>query len=288
MIKREIYEVLKFFDMYGFQFNLKYKNKNIYSSIFSILFTFLTFFITFILGLIFFIDLFKHKEFNIVINDVNILNKETIIDFSNVPLMIGFLNGFIPAEINSKYIYIIFQRNEHYVRLNEKGKDYIERLSYKIELESCNESHFYGNEEYFKSIDYSKFLCPKIGQNLTFSGRYGDKIFGYDILEMHLVKCSNNSEVDSDSSSSSIECKSDEEIDKYIEDGYLTIYYLQYTLDHYNISNPIIKSVRSEIFMVANNQVKRYYYYFNPSRYYSDKGIIFNDIQNYNFYEYSK
>ena len=287
MIKREIYEVLKFCDMYGFQFNLKYKNKNIYSSIFSITLTFVTFITVFILGLIFFIELFNHKEFNIVVNEVNIPNKASIIDFSTVPLMIGFLNGFIPKEINSKYIYIIFQRNEHYIRQNENGKDYVERFSYKIELENCNASHLYGNDKYFQTIDYSKFLCPKIGQNLTFSGRYGDKIYGYDILEIHLVKCSNNTDDDNDNNNNNnVECKSDEEIDEYIEDGYLTIYYLQYTLDHFNISNPIIKSVRSEIFMVANNQVKRYYYYLNPSKYYSDKGIIFKDIQNYNFYEY--
>ena len=66
----------------------------------------------------------------------------------------------------------------------------------------------------------------------------------------------------------------------------MSILYLSEALEHYDKSNPIRKSFRSEVFMIVSNTVKRYYYYFAPGEYISDDGYIFTFNKFYEFFEY--
>ena len=46
--------------------------------------------------------------------------------------------------------------------------------------------------------------------------------------------------------------------------------------------------IGSSDFAVSLNTVKRYYYYFSPSKYISNEGLIFNYKKNYNFFEHKE
>lgn len=118
----------------------------------------------------------------------------------------------------------------------------------------------------------------KIGQNLTFRGRYGDLINGYDLLEMHFVKCENET--------FNNKCKTDSEIEEYLENSYVSLLYLSNSINHESPSNPISPYLKSDIFPISLGNVKRYYYFFSKEEYITDNGIIFNNRKHYDLFQY--
>ena len=138
------------------------------------------------------------------------------------------------------------------------------RDSINIEFEECNKNY---NLEKIPEKNYEKLICIKENQNLTISGRYGDIIQGFEILEFHLNKCKN-------SSNSKIICKSNEEIENYILNSYIDVLYMSYYVNHFQ-SYPIYQSLRTDALAITINTVKRYFYYFSDSFYIDYKGIFF-------------
>ena len=131
-----------------------------------------------------------------------------------------------------------------------------------------------------KEFEYENYLCPIPGQNLSIGGRWGDHVNGYDMLEFHVIRCENNSEVQN--------CKSPEEMEIFFKNSYFSVIYLAQSLDHYDVINPIKKKFRSEIFLIVTQLVKRYYYYFLPGEYISDNGLIFSNYKYFDFFEYER
>ena len=273
-----VYNKLKIIDIYGLSYSLRYNGSFRFQGLIGIILTIISFLSIIIISCIYLANIFKHKSFSIIVSENPIIGKKNI-DLSEIPFMIGFLNGVTPQEIDETYVSITLDKNVHTVATNEEGKLTFNRESTKIELEKCKSDHLYGLGSYFEKTNYENFLCPIPGQNLSFAGRNGDTINGYDLLEIHLSKCENSSDKI---------CKTDDEIVSYLDNTNINVYYLEKSVNHYNISNPIEYFVRSEIFMISTFVLKRYYYYFTHGVYESDKGIIFESISEWNFYEYSR
>ena len=271
-------------DLYGLPISLRYQKKPKYNTICGCLLSILTILSTIIVLLFYIIKVFKHENFSIIQNTEPLYEKK-ILNFSRVPLLIGFINdGGRPVEIDSKYIKITLDKNDHYPDKNKEGIMYLRRESTSIKLEYCNlNKHFNNDTEIINMIndfEYNKYLCVVPGQNLSIAGRFGDSIHGYDMLEIHLIKCENTSNYHN--------CASSEDIKKYYKNSYLSILYLSESLNHYDFHNPIRKSFRSEVFMVVSNSVKRYYYYFAGGEYNSYSGYLFSVVKKYEFFDYQK
>ena len=273
-----LYNKLKLIDIYGLTFSLRYNGSFRFQGLIGIILTIISFLSIIIISCIYLANIFKHKSFSIIVSENPIIGKKNI-DLSNIPFMIGFLNGVTPREIDNTYVSITLDKNVHTVATDEEGKLTFNRESTRIELEKCNSDHLYGLSSYFEKTNYENFLCPVPGQNLSFAGRNGDTINGYDLLEIHLSKCEN---------SSNIICKTNDEIIAYLDNTNINVYYLERSVNHYNITNPIEYFVRSEIFMISTFVLKRYYYFFTHGKYESDKGIIFESLTEWNFFEYSR
>ena len=271
-------------DLYGLPISLRYRKKSKYNTICGFIFSVLTVLSTIIVLLFYFTKVLKHDYFSIIQNTEQLYDKK-ILNFSRVPLLIGFINdGGRPVEIDPKYIKITLDKNDHYPEKNKEGIMHLRRESTSIKLEYCDlNKHFNNDSEIIKMInefEYDKYLCVVPGQNLSIAGRFGDSIHGYDMLEIHLIKCENTSTYN--------ECASFDEIKKFYKNSYLSILYLSETLNHYDFHNPIRKTFRSEVFTTVSNSVKRYYYYFAPGEYYSHNGYFFSNMKKYEFFDYQK
>ena len=120
----------------------------------------------------------------------------------------------------------------------------LKRISTSIKLEYSNLSKHFNKDNniinLIKDYEYENYLCPVPGQNLSIGGRWGDSINGYDMLEFHLIKCENNSEKQN--------CKSEEEMEKFFKNSYMSIIYLSESLNLYDVNEPIRYNFRSEFF----------------------------------------
>ena len=280
-ILNQIWELI---DLYGFPIYLRYDRKPEYNTISSIIFSILTIISTIIVLLYYVTRLFQHKNFTIIHNSEQLYEKK-ILNFTRIPILIGFVNdGGRPVTIDPKYLSITLDKNDHYPDKDKEGVMYLRRESKSIKLEYCDINKHFNNDSYIigmiDDFEYQNYLCAVPGQNLSIAGRYGDSIHGYDILEIHLIKCDNNSNNSS--------CASEEELNQFYKNSYLSILYLSEALNHYDYKNPIRKTFRSEVFMVVSNSVKRYYYYFAPGEYISYNGYLFMKAEKYKFFEYRK
>ena len=168
-----VYNKLKIIDIYGLSYSLRYNGSFRFQGLIGIILTIISFLSIIIISCIYLANIFKHKSFSIIVSENPIIGKKNI-DLSEIPFMIGFLNGVTPQEIDETYVSITLDKNVHTVATNEEGKLTFNRESTKIELEKCKSDHLYGLGSYFEKTNYENFLCPIPGQNLSFAGRNGD------------------------------------------------------------------------------------------------------------------
>ena len=275
-------KVFNLIDLYGLTFHLRYKKHKTYHTLSGIILSIIAIFGLIGILLFFLIKIVNRKDMFLISNTENSHIKR-LFNFSNNPILIGFFKNGETIEIDSTYIKITLDKNDHYPYKDKDGIINIRRESTSIKLEKCDINiHF--NDTYIKELikefEYEKYLCPVPGQNLSIGGRWSDNVHGYDMLEFHVIKCENTSKIQN--------CKFEKEMNTYFENAYLSIIYLAQSLDHYDIHNPIKEKFRSEIFSIVTSLVKRYYYYFLPGEYISDNGFIFNNISSFEFFEYDR
>ena len=275
-------QIFSLIDLYGLSIPLRYHKKVKFHTIYGATLSLLTILGIFYVILQFIIKIINKKEFSIIQNTEQILEKK-LLNFSKVPILIGFINdGGRPIKIDSSYLSIILDKNEHYPEINNEGIMKLKRISTSIKLEYCNISKHFSKDNniinLIKDYEYENYLCPVPGQNLSIRGRWDDSINGYDILEFHLIKCENTNEEE--------KCKNEEEMNKFFKNSYMSIIYLSQSLNHHDVNNPIRYNFRSEVFLISSQVLKRYYYYFIPGEYISDDGYLFINKQKYEFIDY--
>ena len=268
-------KLFKSINIYGVDFQLLYKKEEIYHTILGLILSIISFTIVISTSIKYALELFDNKSFTLATNTLQIGGGASI-DFSNVPIFLSFsdLNGtsktIDPTLINLK---IIHQENTPII-IN--GENLINSTNTEVKFEECKNNEINSkiiNEGY----NIKNYMCIKEGQNLTINGRFGDSVFGFSFLQILLNKCQNGSE---------IICKSEEEIIKYIENSYLNIIYLSHSVNHFNVSNPIIEIYRNDGFSFSLDYLRRYFYYFSPSIYESNKGIFYRKTHVHKFFEF--
>ena len=255
----KFHDLLNNIDLYGLTFPLRFKKQNSYNTLCGITLSLITIFGMTVIILIFIVKTFQRTDLSII-NNTKHLHDKHLFNFSNNPFLVGYVNNEGRAvEIDPSYLTITLDKNDHYPEKNEKGIIDVRRESIPIKLEYCRIGiHFNDSniKEMIKEFEYENYLCPVPGQNLSVGGRWGDSVHGYDMLEFHLTKCENNSKTQN--------CKSEEEMEKFFKNSYMSIIYLSESLNLYDVNEPIRYNFRSEVFLVSSQVLKRYYYYFIP------------------------
>ena len=207
-------------DLYGLIFPLHYKRHKEFNTLCGIILTLITIFGILSVFLFFLVNVINKTDMTIISNTEHLYNKK-LFNFTNNPILIGYLKDGGPAIIDSRIIKITLDKNDHYPDKDEDGVINIRRESTSIKLEKCDINIHFNNtyiKELIKEVEYEKYLCPVPGQNLSIGGRWSDNIHGYDILEFHVIKCENTTK--------NKNCKSEEEMQPYFENAYLSIIYL--------------------------------------------------------------
>ncbi len=260
-------------NIYGLNFHLLYKKEQTYSTL-DIILSIVSYLILLFISILYFKDIYNKTGFSIITNSIQLEGK-TPIDLSNSSLIFGLFDfkGQIKS-INNSYINFNLYKTDHNFII---GNYSINRTQHNIILERCSRENL--ETIFFENLQSKYNLsCIKKGQNLTIAGKYGNSFNLFDILEFHIKKCENETN----------NCKNEEEINTYLSNSYIHVLYLSYFVDHFNVDNPINYMIGSDDFAISLNSVKRYYYYFSPSKYISNNGLIFNFKKTYDFFEHKE
>ena len=267
------------YDLFGIDFPIRYQSQRKASTLISKILSIISYIILLILIILYIIEIYNHTNLNVVICQ-KYLFENYFVDFSEIPILIGIKNIFNEIqEIDNNYYSLKIETNENIPYLKNGSRNMYNNIT-NIELEKCNKNllkNQFLNQISAQDINY--LYCIKPNQNLTFYGRYGDKINGFNIIEFFLSKCKNGT---------NNYCQSNEKIDELIKKSYFQIFYFTTDINHFDIKNSIFKTLRVETFQISPSFIKRYYYHLTPSKYESNNGLLLNSKKNYNFFEYDE
>ena len=273
-----IFNVLKNFDIYGFKFPLRYKQETEYSTICGIIFSLMSISLISTISFFYILEIINKSNFTLVTNYIYSENNIEI-NFSDYPFMFGLYNYEKPIEIDNSYVTFRLDRNIYTPTKDNSGYSILERTSIPIEIEKCTLNSFNNYTTLFEQYEYNINLCVKPNQNLTIKGRHGDQVKGYEVLELHLIRCEN-------STSNSNICKSSKEIDDYLENSFIALFYISQNANHFNVKNPITTGLNSDTFSITLKHVKRYYYFFDKAIYNTDNGLMLNENKKFDLFQY--
>ena len=189
----KVHRLIKYFDFFGTNFNLRYKGYKRYKS-----FTGGIIFILFMIAIIIFslislISFFKRYNMTIIYYDMQISPTDNI-SFHNYSYGVGFLGS---CDSNQNFSEL-FEYDLNYVIMNNSKVDK-PKQRFKIGIHLCNYSDFYNKSS--QTLDLMGvngiYYCPDVNNN-NIQGIYTDEIFSY--LELTLRA-------------------------KYIEEDYFDLYY---------------------------------------------------------------
>ncbi len=130
--------IINIIDLYGLSVPLRYQQKSKFNTIIGASLSLITIISIFTVLMIFIVDIFNHKDFKIIQNSEQIYGKKQV-DFSKVPILIGFINDSgRPVKIDPTYLKITLDRNDHYPEINSEGIMTLRRESTPIKLEYCD------------------------------------------------------------------------------------------------------------------------------------------------------
>ena len=276
-IKNSIFNQLKRIDIFGFNFPLRYQKEKEYNTIFGIVFSIFSIIIILLITFLYLKEMINKSNFSIVTN--YIYSEENFqIDISSFPLMLSLINYKLEKDIDDSYALFVLDLNIYTPITNNIGLLILNKTTYSIELEMCSSSNFGNYINMFKNYEYTKNICIKPNQKILLEGRFGDQVKGYTTLDIHLIKCVN-------STNNNNRCKSKEKINEYLLNSYVSLFYISQTIDHYNVSNPVINLLNSDTFSISPQNIKRFYYFYSKEKYISDNGVIFKNKKEYDLFQ---
>ena len=224
----------------------------------------------------FIFKLLNREEFSVLYS--NERKTDLNITYShNLPFMLR-LSDYDKKPINQENLFKItlkFWFNYY----NEEYGDYLLDKYDEILLEKCDiNKHFGEFKNYFESIlNIDTFMCPlKRLTNQTLYGVYGDN-HEYSFYHFYFSKC-NISENE--------HCVSEEKSKRLLENAYLDLIYIDYSINHFNQTDMKTLLIKRDRFGISSSVYKRIWLYFNNIRYYSDDGLIFSSNKLNNFHQF--
>lgn len=265
------------FDIYGTGFSLRYHYRETYQTICGAIFGMVSILTILMIILLYFKSLFSHSEFKVLHS--NEYSSLPLINLSNVPVFFALCDKYNnPIEDDASLYHFVFQMKNYEYKI-ESNKDRKLILTHtEIKFEPCNRTkHLKGYENLLPEFPFEKYKCIAPNQNISLFNRIGDTTNGFRIMNLYLNKCSSTSELN---------CYSDEEIKENLTETYINFIYGIKIVDHYSLNDPIKPSFRGEFFHITPSYLKRYYYRLVEAHYNSDNGILFTDIKKDVFFEY--
>jgi hypothetical protein len=171
--------------------------------------------------------------------------------------------------INENIYYpIVFYK--YAIRNKEEGFIWSKK---KLDFGPCEINDFGKDyQRFFKNHNLKQMYCLK-NINETLKGIFQKSEYSFINIEMY--ECKNSSEKKT--------CKSKDEIDYYLNGSFISIEYQGLTIDPKNFSYPNIPKISEYYTTVSKNYFKEIHLYFKKVIVKTDKGIIFQKIDNKEF-----
>ena len=168
-----------------------------------------------------------------------------------------FIND--PSIASIKAFYHIKINNDKFISLQNE-----------MTFMNCSNTHdIYKNldiENYYKSNSIEQYSCFNYSSPIIIGGRYGTTF--YSNLVFDIIKCQNGTK-------EGIICKSNEEINEKIQDGWVQTNYISSFVDYNNYNNPIGYMINGPYAKLDVNINKLTYIYFSQIKIETNSGWIF-------------
>ena len=263
-----------YFDMYSRRASFFFNNKEKIGSYFGLFLTILYIFFLFLLFVYSLIYTFKRKEIKVYDSSIYAQKMPTItINSDNLYFAFGVEHPLTNLRFIDETIY--YPQILFIDRIKENGefKTITKRV---LDVERCKEENFGKNYQHFfiKGELNSSYCLKDFNYNLTLAGGYKYEQMTY--IRIKLLQCTNTSENNN-------HCKSQEEIDQYLTNGYFSILVKDFGLNPSNYSFPVLPTLQDLFTTIDKRLYRNFVINFGITEIHTDRGIINQsiDIQKY-------
>lgn len=227
------------------------------------------------------IDLLERKNSTITYNLLPATDKSKA-QIGQFPYMVALLdNGLKLLPEDDRWYGFLSESWDFYPKTVNGSTEMLLKRTI-IETERCDlDKHFGEWRDLFKDVPYLEHhYCLVPGQNITVYGLYGSTKPN-NFIDHWISTCVNNTELNKTN------CYSREESKARLVNTYLSYVFLDTTIDHNDIQNPVKYILRSEILPVSSSIYKRIFFYLRNISYKTDYGFIFQDIREEKIFQVS-
>ena len=256
------------FDIYSTRISFFSNNRERIGSYFGLILTIIYFIVSIILIIIYSLHAVKRTDLRLY--DYTSLSSNTPsinINSSMINFAFGLedkisLNRFIDPSIY--YPEILYLE-----RVKLPGGEFETQKKVELEYDRCTKEHFGINyKDLLVENELNNSYCLS-DFNLTLAGGYKFDIMNY--IRIKIIPCVN-------STKNNFTCKSRDEIDYYINGGYLSILFMDIGLNPSNFSNPIIHTLQ-DLYTTVDKQIFRdFILNFQIDEIQTDTGLIGENI----------
>ena len=266
-----------YFDMYSKRASFFYNNQEKIGSYFGLFLTIL--YILFLLLLFFYNLILTVKRKEIKVYDSSIYaQKMPSITINSDNLYFAF--GVEHPKTNLRFIdeTIYYPQILFIDRVKQNGE--FKTITKKVlDVERCKEENFGKNYQhlFIKGELNSSYCLKDFNYNLTLAGGYKYEQMSY--IRIKLFQCTNTSENNN-------HCKSQEEIDQYLTNGYFSILVKDFGLNPSNYSFPVLPTLQDLYTTIDKRLYRNFVINFGITEIHTDNGLINQNINIQKYLQY--
>jgi hypothetical protein len=269
------------FDFLSCKANLKVLGKERYRTKFGSIMSYLSIFA--ILGFSFYFIIQTLNRSNLILVYGQDSFVFPILNLTNQPLVVTLSNLYNQYYENQE-TYFKFEMSffEYNTIKDESGNRQTVTKVTPVPLEPCLiDKHFGEYRKYFENVSMNNRFCLVPGKvNITTYGIYGDVTRGNSFLDVSLYKCQNTSTFN--------RCKSPEEINQQLSLAYMSIYYMDFSINPKDFENPIIPFMQSEVLQCGSKLFNAFQSSRTSINIETDRGFVFEDVNSQETYSFGQ
>jgi hypothetical protein len=209
-------------------------------------------------------------------------NLQSTIYYDEMPSEINLNNNnfaFVFGLQNKEYInYIdesIYKVNAYQIKLELKNDSLYDYITKPLKLIKCNEYKFEIIPDNFKKLPLKSLYC--LDDKISLKGDYMKEYWNY--INFNFSKCVNSTE------NGNI-CKSDEQINKYLNGGNVAIFISDYSFDSNKFNKPYNTHIKNLHKSFSLKYFDNIFLDFKTVEIITDSGYFFEDNNYFNFTAY--
>ena len=266
--------IINILDLYGFKPQLFIGGFQRSGSLLGLISTILSIIMGLSISIYFFLKLFNTDEFTVITSEITPEGIESL-ELSNNTFYFNFAledpisyKPFIDETIYYPKVYYKFAQRDV-----EQGFIWTEKI---LDFGPCVLNDFGTNyHKFFIHHNLSNYYCIK-NLNESIKGVFQKNEYSFIFVE--LFECKNSSEKNN--------CKSQREIDYYLDGTFISIEYQGLTIDPNNYSDPNLPTLSEYYTTISHNFFKEIHIYFKEILVQTDKGWIFPNIYTKQYSQY--